>query len=355
MINHNNYVVIMAGGVGSRFWPFSRTEHPKQFHDVLGVGKSLLQLTIDRFKAIVPNENVYIVTNKSYKNKVKEQLPFLDDTQILLEEVGKSTAPCIAYATHKIHTKNPEAKIIVAPSDHVILKENVFEQKLLDALEAADLDVLVTLGIKPTRPDTGYGYIQFDKSTAKIQKVKRFAEKPNIELAKVFVSNGDYVWNAGIFIWKATAILQSFKSYLPELDKTFASIAYYTENEQDQADQAFIACDEISIDYGVMEKAENVYVVLSDIGWSDLGTWKSLYEVKEKDDDGNVIDGDVMVYDAKNCIIKTPKDRLVVVHGVKNLIIAEYDNVLMICDKDEEQKVKDFVKDTKALKDKSYY
>lgn len=352
---NTNFVLIMAGGVGSRFWPFSRTSHPKQFHDVLGVGKSLLQLTADRFKNIAPNENIYIVTNKIYKDKVKEQLPFLDDSQILLEEVGKSTAPCIAYATHKIFQKCKDAKIIVAPSDHVILKEQVFENKIKDALEASDLDVLVTLGIKPTRPDTGYGYIQFEKNLSKIQKVKRFAEKPNLELAKVFVSNGDYVWNAGIFVWKASSILEAFKTYLPEINDYFKSIAFNTENEQDEADAAFINCPEISIDYGIMEKADNVFVVLSDIGWSDLGTWKSLYEIKDKDDDGNVIDGDVMVYDAKNCIIKTPKDRLVIVHGVKNLIVAEYDNVLMICDKDEEQKVKDFVKDAKKIKDQSYY
>lgn len=354
----NNYVVVMAGGVGSRFWPYSRKNFPKQFHDVLGVGKSLLQLTVDRFDGICLPENVYVVTNAAYKELVKEQLPYLTDDQILLEPEGRNTAPCIAYASYKIHQQNPNASIVISPSDHVILKENVFQDKITTAIDVANNgDVLVTLGITPTRPDTGYGYIQFEKGSLSASKVKRFAEKPSLDLAKVFVSNGDYVWNAGIFIWTSKAILSAFDRFLPEMDSLFCSAekVFYTEKEQAFINDNFSKCEEISIDYGIMEKADNVYVVMADMGWSDLGTWKSLYEVQDKDRNGNVVDGDVMLYNTSNSIIKTPKDKLVVVNGVKNLIVAEYDNVLLICNKDEEQKVKNFVTDVKKERSTDFY
>ena len=345
----------MAGGVGSRFWPFSRESFPKQFHDVLGTGSSLLQQTVERFDKICLKENIFVVTNKKYADLVKEQLPFITDDQLLLEPVGKNTAPCIAYASYKIYKTNSEANIIVAPSDHVILKEKVFEEKIQDAISFSDNGALVTLGIKPTRPDTGYGYIQYEKSDSLAQKVKRFTEKPNLELAKVFIANGDYVWNAGIFIWKASSIVHAFQSLLPDLHKIFSNINYYSGDEQNEIDKVYPTATEISIDYGIMEKATNVHVVLSDIGWSDLGTWKSLYEIQDKDNDDNVLDGNIKTYNTKDCIIKSPKNKLVVTNNIKGLIIAEYENVLMVCKKSDEQRVKQFVTDLKNKGDKDYY
>ncbi len=345
----------MAGGVGSRFWPYSRKNAPKQFQDVLGVGRSLLQLTVDRFTNLCPNENLFIVTNQIYLELVKEQLPFLDDEQILLEPEGRNTAPCIAYASYKIHNLNPDARIIVAPSDHVILKEVEFERKINDALTvAADENALVTLGIKPSRPDTGYGYIQFEKEGNLSHKVKRFAEKPSLDLAKVFVSNGDYMWNAGIFIWKASEIRNAMQKFLPALDSFFVQCPYGGNAERTYIESNFGQCEDISIDYGVMEKAKNVHVVLSDIGWSDLGTWKSLYDVKDKDENENVIDGNVITSSTYNCIIKTPSDKLVVTHKVSDLIIAENDGALLICDIKDEQKVKQLLAQVKKEKDKKY-
>lgn len=340
----------MAGGIGSRFWPFSRTDFPKQFHDVLGTGKSLLQQTVDRFKNICPQENIYIVTNSTYKDLVLEQLHFLNESQVLLEIVGKNTAPCIAYAAYKIRTKNEDANIVIAPSDHIILKEEEYERRLNIALkESAEKEVLVTLGIKPSRPDTGYGYIRFEESKNNAHHVLNFTEKPQLEVAKAFVSSGEYVWNAGIFVFRASTIIKAFEKFETELAQQFAdgSSKYYTSEEQTFVDNVYQNCKNISIDYAVMERAENVFVVLSDIGWSDLGTWKSLYEIRDKNDDANVLDGNIATYDTKDCIIKTPKDRLVVAQGLEGYIVAEYDNVLMICKKDEEQKVKEFVADIK--------
>lgn len=354
----DNYVVIMAGGVGSRFWPFSRQDFPKQFHDVLGTGKSLLQQTVDRFTNLCPPENIYIVTNQAYKELVNEQLPFLADDQILLEPVGRNTAPCIAYAAYKIGHQNPNAKIIVSPADHIILKENVFEEKINIALDAVSKeDLLITLGIQPSRPDTGYGYIQFLESEGDLHKVKTFTEKPHLELAQKFLESGDFVWNAGIFVWTAASILKAFKEHLEDIAELFESGKdfYYTDKENAFIKDIYGQCKNISIDYGIMEKADNVFVVLSDIGWSDLGTWKSLYDVQDKDQDDNVLDGDIITYDTKNCIIKTPSDRLVVAEGLDGYIVAEHDNVLMICRKEEEQKVKEFVSDMKENRDKRYY
>jgi mannose-1-phosphate guanylyltransferase len=347
----NNYAVVMAGGVGSRFWPYSRKTFPKQFHDVLGTGKSLLQQTVDRFKGICLDENIYVVTNEAYKPLVMEQLPFLKDEQILLEKVGKNTAPCIAYAAYKIQTQNPDANIVTAPSDHIILKEEEYRTRLQVALEASAKDnKIITLGITPNRPDTGYGYIRFEENESLVKHVLNFTEKPKLEIAKAFVSSGDYVWNAGIFIFKAATIIQAFEKFEPEITKPFSSISYYSKDEQEQVDKVFLACKEISIDYAVMERAENVYVVLSDIGWSDLGTWKSLYEMQDKDENANVLDGNIKAYETKNCIIKTPSKRLVVTQGLEGFIVAEYDNVLMICKKDDEQEVKKMVNELKSAK-----
>lgn len=346
----------MAGGVGSRFWPYSRKSFPKQFHDVLGIGKSLLQVTAERFKNICKPENIYIVTNSDYYDLVKEQLPFCSDDQILLEPVGKNTAPCIAYASYKIAQQNPNAKLVVCPSDHIILKEDTYVGILSQALEVLDQkDVLLTLGITPTRPDTGYGYINFEACETVSKKVVQFKEKPNLETAKEYLADGNYVWNAGIFVWSAKKINESFKEFIPEIDKLFTSVDYYCEDEVKSIDEIYPRCPGISIDYAVLEKSNEVEVILSDIGWSDLGTWKSLYEIQDKDTDQNVIDGHVVTYDTKDCIVKTPKDKLVVVQGLDNYIIAEYDNVLMVCSKDKEQMVKTFVEDLKAKKEDSFY
>jgi mannose-1-phosphate guanylyltransferase len=354
-MNHT-YVVIMAGGIGTRFWPFSRTSYPKQFHDVLGTGRTLLQQTADRFDGVCPSENIFIVTSSLYKDLCQQQLPQLTDDQVLCEPIARNTAPCIAYACYKIAQRDPEANIIVAPADHIILKEDEFKRTIQTALDATkERDILVTLGIQPSRPDTGYGYIQYipeaegTVNNSAPRRVKTFTEKPHIELAQQFVESGEFVWNAGIFVWNVKSIIKAFETYLPEVAEIFeeGKGAYYSDHEKAFIDKAYSLTGSISIDNGVMEKASNVYVVLSDFGWSDLGTWKSLYEVSEKNDDLNVIDGHIILYDTKNCIIKTPKDRLVVVNGLDGYIVAEYDNVLMICRKEEEQKVKNFVADAK--------
>ncbi|MGA0559332.1 mannose-1-phosphate guanylyltransferase [Larkinella sp. VNQ87] len=350
-MNHN-YVVIMAGGVGTRFWPFSRTNNPKQFHDVLGTGKSLLQQTAERFDGICPPENIYIVTSSEYHKLVKDQLPYLSDDQILCEPVRRNTAPCVAYAAYKIAQKDPEANMVVAPADHIILKEDEFRATIQTALDAtAGQNILVTLGIQPSRPDTGYGYIQYipDSDDKGVKKVKTFTEKPHLELAKQFLESGEFVWNAGIFVWNAQAIRQAFEAYMPETAEIFAegNEWYYTEKEEPFINKAYSLCKSISIDNGIMEKAQNVYVVLSDFGWSDLGTWKSLYEVSGKDENENVTDGTHLLYNTSNNIIKTPKNKLVVISGLEGFIVAEFDGVLLICPKEEEQKVKEFVADAK--------
>ncbi len=357
-MNHT-YVVIMAGGIGTRFWPFSRTDYPKQFHDVLGTGRTLLQQTADRFVGVCPPENLYIVTGGRYKKLCQEQLPHLADDQILCEPFGRNTAPCIAYACYKIASKDPQANIVVAPADHIILKEDAFRTDIRTALAfTANQEVLVTLGIKPSRPDTGYGYIQYVTDTEETtpttqpelpRRVKTFTEKPQLELARQFVESGEFVWNAGIFVWNVQSICKAFDACLPSLADTFSlgESVYYTPQEQAFVDTAYAHCKSISIDNGVMEKAQNVYVVLSDFGWSDLGTWKSLHEASGKDDNQNVIDGRVMLYDTRNCIIKTPGNRLVAINGLDGFIVAEFDNVLMICRKEDEQKVKTFVTDAK--------
>jgi mannose-1-phosphate guanylyltransferase len=357
-MNNNTYAVIMAGGIGSRFWPFSRTSNPKQFHDVLGVGHSMLQLTFNRLADICPASNVFVVTNKDYKTLVQQQLPQLSDSQILCEPIGRNTAPCIAYACYKISTINPEANLVIMPSDHVILKEEAFSRTINQAAEAAGQeDILITLGIKPSRPDTGYGYIQFeDDKESELKKVKTFTEKPNLELAQMFVNSGDFVWNSGIFVWNVQSIIKAFNQHLYEIAEIFEEgrSELNTPKEESFISNAYSQSRNISIDYGVMEKADNVFVMLSDFGWSDLGTWDSLYSIGQKDRNGNVIDGEAMLYDTHNCIIKTPPHRLVVVQGLDDYIVAEYDNVLMICKKSEEQKVKDFVADVKAKKGSAY-
>ncbi|WP_031529435.1 mannose-1-phosphate guanylyltransferase [Dyadobacter crusticola] len=351
----DTYVIIMAGGVGTRFWPFSRTDFPKQFHDVLGTGQTLLQQTVERFEGVCPIENVYIVTSQEYKELVKEQIPALSDDQILLEPNRRNTAPCIAYACYKIAARNPNANVVVAPADHIILKADVFRDTIKVALGATrNEDILVTLGIQPTRPDTGYGYIQYIPDKLTVKKVKSFTEKPHLELALQFLDSGDFVWNAGIFVWNINAFKKALNEFQPEIAEIFSGgdNHYYVETEDSFVQRAYAHCGSISIDNAIMEKADNVHVVLSNFGWSDLGTWKSLYEVSEKDSNLNVTDGNLILHNTTNSIIKTPSDKLVVINGLDGYIVAEYDGVLLICKKEEEQKVKEFVAQAKELNPK---
>ncbi|MCD4746348.1 MAG: mannose-1-phosphate guanylyltransferase [Bacteroidales bacterium] len=358
-MNKNNYCVIMAGGIGARFWPMSRTSHPKQFIDILGTNETLIQQTYNRFLQICPSENIYIVTNTIYKNLIIEQIPGITENQILCEPIRRNTAPCIAYASYKILQINPDANIVVAPSDHIILKENIFTEVILSALEATSKkDWLLTLGIKPSRPDTGYGYIQFcDTYTypqdKRIKKVKTFTEKPNLELAETFLQSGDFLWNSGIFIWSLKSIIKAFKNYLPDIDSIFKEgiSKYNTPDENSFISSAYTLCKNISIDYGIMEKADNVYVLSSDFGWSDLGTWGSLYDTREKDKNLNTIVGkNVLTYDSKNCIVNMPKEKLVVLQGLNDYIVVEDDNILLICRKSNEQQIRQFVNDVKVEK-----
>jgi mannose-1-phosphate guanylyltransferase len=341
----------MAGGIGTRFWPISRSNYPKQFHDVLGVGKTMLQQTAERFEGIVEKENIYVVTSEEFAGIVQEQLPYLSPDQILKEPQRKNTAPCIAYAAYKISKKHPKAQLIVAPADHVILKEEAFKARVNEALEAAKEPVLVTLGIVPTRPDTGYGYIQYQEATETAKIVKTFTEKPNIELAEAFLESGDYVWNAGLFVFSIPTFKNELEKHLSRLAEQFdeGRPVYYTDKEPEFIRKVYAVCKSISMDNGIMEKAREVKVILADIGWSDLGTWKSMHEIKEKDEKLNAIDANVMLYETDDCIIKAPKDKLVVIHGLSNYIVADHGNVLMICPKDQEQRVKQFVEDATKL------
>lgn len=360
---NQTYLVVMAGGIGSRFWPFSRTQHPKQFHDVMGVGRSMLQLTVDRFRDICPAENVYIVTNRDYVDLVHQHLPELPTSQILGEPIGRNTAPCIAYASYCIRKRDPAAVIVVSPADHAVLREEEFRRLIRAAVAAAHQHpVLLTLGIPPSRPDTGYGYIQYlDNAASRLPdtelfKVKTFTEKPNLELARMFVESGDFLWNAGLFIWRADVVIDAFHHYLSDVAEVFDEGIEQLGTPAEAAfiEEAYARCRNISIDFGVMEKADNVYVLPADIGWSDLGTWNSLHQVGTQDEQGNVTDGDVMLYDTRDCIVKTPHERLVVVQGLDGYIVAEHDNVLLICQRSEEQRVKDFVADVKARKGTGY-
>lgn len=353
----NKYVVIMAGGIGSRFWPYSRNGQPKQFLDILGTGQSLLQMTYERFLPIIAKENIYVVTNQDYAAMVKEQLPDLTDHQILKEPLRRNTAPCIAYACYKIAKKDPDAIITVAPSDHVIFYEDKFRKVLGTAIEAAeDQEKLITIGLKPNRPETGYGYIQYLESDDQVKRVKTFTEKPERELAKKFLESGDFVWNSGIFVWGVRAIISAFEECLPEVAETFSEIqkGLYTDDEAVSVHNAYSQCGNISIDYGVMEKASKVYVVLGDFGWSDLGSWNSLHELSEKNGDDNVVQGNAILYDTKSTLVKGPKDKLIIVQGLEGYLVAECGNVTLICKKDEEAKFRHYVADVKEQKGKEY-
>lgn len=346
-----NYVVIMAGGIGSRFWPYSRADKPKQFLDVLGTGRSLIQMTYDRFLNICPPENIYVITNKSYKGLVQEQLPELSNDQILLEPIGRNTAAAVAYPAFKIKQKDPNGVMIVAPSDHIVLKEKIFSDNIGTAVRAAKgSNKLITLGIVPSRPETGYGYIQYHKSPLKkVKQVKTFTEKPELEMAKQFVDSGDFVWNAGIFIWSIETITKAFEKYLEDIAEIFkeGDSLYYTEQEQGFIDQAYTQCKSISIDYGIMEKADDVYMVKGKFDWSDLGSWDSLHEIRDKDENANVIDGNALLYDTKNSYIKGPDDTLIVAQDLDGYLVTKSGNVILICKKDAEKKFREFLSDAK--------
>jgi mannose-1-phosphate guanylyltransferase len=353
----------MAGGVGSRFWPMSRTAHPKQFLDILGTGQTLLQQTYNRFVRLCPKENIFIVTNDSYIDLVKEQIKGISPENILSEPARKNTAPCVAYASYKINKINPNALIVVAPSDHLITKEDTFIKAIKACyVKAASEDCLVTLGIRPSRPDTGYGYIQFIESAVKekdkrIKKVKTFTEKPDLDMAKFFLQSGDFLWNSGIFIWSVKSVINAFDKHSHEMHTVFneGNEFYNTPKESEFIAKAYSNCKNISIDYAIMEKAENVYVRSSIIGWSDLGTWGSLYDhIKHDSDENAVVGKNVMVYDSKNCIVNVPKDKLVVMQGLDGYIVVESDGILLICRKEDEQQIRTFVNDAKILKGEKY-
>lgn len=353
MINSNRYCVIMCGGIGSRFWPYSRTNYPKQFIDFLGIGRTLLQMSYDRIKDLVLPQNIVVVANEMYAPLIKEQLPFLSDAHILLEPARRNTAPCISWAINHIKATNPNASIMVAPSDHLILKEDEFRKSIEKGFEFVEThDALLTLGIKPSRPETGYGYIQVgEKCDEGISKVKTFTEKPNLELAKVFLETGEFFWNSGIFLWSASSIYKSLHENAPEicavLDK--GSEAYATANEMTFINQEFPNCPNISIDFAVMEKAKNVFVECVDFGWSDLGTWGSLYENSPKNKDGNVVQNcNTMLYESQNNIVAVKGEKMIVAVGLNDYIIADADDVLLICPKAEEQRIKHFVNDLKT-------
>lgn len=362
-MNKNYYCVIMAGGVGARFWPLSRNSRPKQFIDILGTGETLIQQTFRRLTTVCPPENIFVVTHLNYFDQVIEQLPGILPEHVLCEPMRRNTAPCIAYATHKIRKLNPDASIVVAPSDHIILKEEEFTQTLLCALQAAEQnDWLLTLGITPSRPDTGYGYIQFDEAHAyrpdcKVRKVKTFTEKPNHALAESFLQSGDFLWNAGIFIWSIKSILKAFEMYLPDLNSLFkdGSEMYYTDSEAAYIESAYTVCKSISIDYGVMEKADNVFVLAADIGWSDLGTWGSLYDTSEKNAEGNAIIGaKPLLYNTNNCIINLPSGRVAVIQGLDDMIVVEDNGILLICNRNDEQNIRSYVDAVRNEKGEKY-
>ena len=354
----NNYCIIMAGGVGSRFWPFSRNNRPKQFLDFFGTGRSLLQMTFDRLRNVVPAENILIVSNVIYKDLILEQLPEIKASQVLLEPNRRNTAPCIAYAINRIKAMTDKANIIVAPSDHLIVKERDFLQTIQTGLDFIEKnDCLLTLGIKPSRPETGYGYIQIDEGETNLRRVKTFTEKPNAELAQIFFETGEFFWNSGIFLWNLQTIVKAFDELLPEVSSKFnvGKDIFNTDKEQEFIDEMYPSCPNISIDYGIMEKAANVHVLCSDFGWTDLGTWGSLYEMSPKDENQNVtLKCQASFYDSSDNIVVLPSEKLAVIHDLKGYVVAESDNVLLICKLEEEQRIRQFVNDMNVKFDGKY-
>ena len=349
-MKNNRYCVIMAGGMGKRFWPMSRQNHPKQFLDILGTGRSFIRHTFERFANIVPIENFVVVTNRRYKELVMQHLPEINEEQILCEPIGRNTAPCIAYASYMLRRKNPDAEMIVTPADHLILNEVEFAKVIESSLEFIQYrNALMTIGIEPTRPETGYGYIQRSDSE-EICKVKCFTEKPIRELAEAFLECGEFLWNSGIFIWKVRDIIEAFEKYLPDHAALFSSVEelFGTARESEAIEKVFSECRSISIDYGVMEKADNVYVHSGDFGWSDVGTWGSVYQNSRKDKYANVLSSDnVKVFNTRGSLITVTKDKAAVVSGLKDYIVVDTPDVLLICPSSEEQNISSFIEELK--------
>lgn len=359
-MNKHHYVVIMAGGIGSRFWPMSRSNYPKQFLDILNTGKTLIQATYDRFAAFVPAENIYVVTSGEYVNIVKTQLPDMPLQNILGEPSRKNTAPCIAYISFKLHQLDPNATMVVAPADHLILDNIAFNKVCLEALSFVNKhNALITLGIKPTYPNTGYGYIQYEQHEVSdnVYKVKTFTEKPNLELAKAFIASGEFLWNAGIFVWQVKNIISAFEKFLPEMYEVFQAERqrFNTPEENAALQEIYPLCTNISIDFGIMEKADNVYLIPAAFGWSDLGTWNSAYENLEKDYYDNAVAGnEVMVFDSRNNMVQAQNDKLVLLQGMEGFIIVDTEDVLLICRKEKEQEIKEYVAEVKRNKGDKY-
>ncbi|MDR0983218.1 MAG: mannose-1-phosphate guanylyltransferase [Culturomica sp.] len=344
-----NHLVIMAGGVGSRFWPLSTPVRPKQFVDILGTGKTLLQMTAERFATVCPPENIWVVTSKNYFRLVKEQLPLIKEEHILLEPCMRNTAPCIAYVTWKIKKRYPDANIVVSPSDHLVLDTQEFTRLIKKGLDfTASHDSILTLGITPNRPETGYGYIQMSgekHDDDEIVKVASFKEKPNLETAKSYLSEGIYLWNSGIFLWNVATIEAAFRKYETELAAIFDTLQadFYTEKEQILIDNHFPTCKNISIDYAVMERSDNIYVLPADCGWSDVGTWGSLHEISDRDEENNTVVGNgVRLVECSDCIAHVSDHVGVVAQGLEGYIIAENNGIVLICKKSEEQRIREF-------------
>ena len=351
MSKQNNHLVIMAGGVGSRFWPMSTVEKPKQFIDVLGTGKTLLQLTVERFGSLIDPKNIWVVTNRAYMDIVREQLPDMPAGNILCEPCRRNTAPCIAYVSWRIKAQDPKANIVVTPSDHVVMDVREFQRVIADCMDfTADSDAIVTLGMKPTRPETGYGYIQADLSASSLRnksifRVDSFREKPDLRTAQEYIKKNYYFWNAGIFIWNVSTIVNAFRIYQPKMSNIFESMLpiYGTPQEQKVIDDKFPLCENISVDYAIMEKAEEIFVCPADFGWSDLGTWGSLQTQSKRDLYGNACIGQgISLFDTTNCIIHTTQEKKVVVQGLDGFIVAENNDTLLICNLSEEQRIKQF-------------
>lgn len=359
-MNKNNYVAIMAGGIGSRFWPKSRTKFPKQFLDILGTGKTLIQSTFERYSQIVPKENIFVITSDIYTQIVADQLPEIPKENIVAEPFRKNTAPCIAYIAFKIYQQNPDAVMIAAPADNHVPDIENFKSVMDKALDfVSHINALVTIGVRPTHPNTGYGYIQHETLEAApgVYKVKTFTEKPNLDLAKVFIKSGDFLWNSGIFTWKCKTIITAFENHLPEIFELFHSEAEQLNNtkETKAIEKIYSQCPSISIDFGIMEKAKNVYIIPSSFEWSDLGTWNSVHANMEKDYFDNAVVGDnVMIFDTHNSVIQAPDKKLVLVQGMEDYIIIDTKDVLMICKKEKEQEIKDYVSEIKRTKGDKY-
>ncbi|MEP6926708.1 MAG: sugar phosphate nucleotidyltransferase [Ginsengibacter sp.] len=359
-MNENNYVAIMAGGIGSRFWPVSRLNYPKQFLDLLNQGETLIQATYKRFEQYILNENIYVVTSWQYKEIVAKQLPLLRPENILCEPSRKNTAPCVAYISYKLHQLNPNSNLICAPADHLILDDTSFKKVSLEALEFTEKNnALITLGIKPLHPNTGYGYIQHEQHAVNdnIYKVKTFTEKPDIELAKKFIISGDFLWNAGIFVWRTKNIIKAFEKYLPEIHEVFdgAKKALITSEEKAAISLIYPLCVNISIDYGILEKADNVYVIPSAFGWSDLGTWGSAYENLKKDYMENAVAGEnVILFDSKKNVVHSHNKKLILLQGLDDFIVVDTEDVLLVCKKDKEQHIKEYLSEVKRNKGDKY-